>query len=398
MLTVTLDDQTEAALDTLMAWYANIKATAAESERYRPVSNLPGLAQLSVERPPGKTAEGGAAAVPGALERLDAEDLGPSLTPDTLFADAAQRWLHQFRVDAENGICAWASVDTYSDHLRNHVLPTLGTFPLSEVTTPMINDLCQWNLQNYSLCLAKHTKVVVSNVMTFSVQAGAIDRNPAKEIDKLVGKRAKAQKKAARALTKREVLDLLAKLDADAEAVRRDLPDLVRFFIATGERLGEAVGAHWSDFDRVSAAVSMTGNIIQVRGKGVVRNTGKSQMARRTIPLPTWCVQMLENRQAKLGFIDVDKPIFSNSQGGYINTSNLNNRYWMPFRKRAGYEWVTFHTFRKTVATLLDGAGLTARQIADILGHANPSMTQNVYMGRGQVSRDGASALDKITG
>jgi integrase len=39
---------------------------------------------------------------------------------------------------------------------------------------------------------------------------------------------------------------------------------------------------------------------------------------------------------------------------------------------------VTFHTFRKTVATLLDDAGLTARQVADILGHANPSMTQDV--------------------
>jgi integrase len=49
----------------------------------------------------------------------------------------------------------------------------------------------------------------------------------------------------------------------------------------------------------------------------------------------------------------------------------------------AGYEWVTFHTFRKTVATLLDDAGLTARQVADILGHANPSMTQDVYFGRG---------------
>lgn len=70
----------------------------------------------------------------------------------------------------------------------------------------------------------------------------------------------------------------------------------------------------------------------------------------------------------------------------------------MPFRERAGYEWVTFHTFRKTVATLLEEAGLTARQIADILGHAHPSMTQNTYTGRGQVTRDGANALDRVVG
>lgn len=139
----------------------------------------------------------------------------------------------------------------------------------------------------------------------------------------------------------------------------------------------------------------MTGDIIQPRGRGTVRNEGKSETARRMIPLPAWCVAMLTDRQAKLGVVDPGKPIFPNSTGGYWN---LNNRYWLPFRQRAGYEWVTFHTFRKTVATLLDDAGLTARQIADILGHAQPSMTQNTYMGRGQVTRDGADALDRVVG
>jgi integrase len=63
-----------------------------------------------------------------------------------------------------------------------------------------------------------------------------------------------------------------------------------------------------------------------------------------------------------------------------------------------GYEWVTFHTLRKTVGTLLDEAGLTARQIADVLGHAHPSMTLNNYMGRGQKSRASADALDAAFG
>ncbi|HCG2990666.1 hypothetical protein CHU71_09490 [Corynebacterium sp. LK14] len=52
----------------------------------------------------------------------------------------------------------------------------------------------------------------------------------------------------------------------------------------------------------------------------------------------------------------------------------------------AGLSWVTFHTFRKTVATRLDEAGLTAREIADQLGHEQPSMTTDVYMGRKVVS------------
>ena len=47
-----------------------------------------------------------------------------------------------------------------------------------------------------------------------------------------------------------------------------------------------------------------------------------------------------------------------------------------------GLGWITSHSFRKTTATMFDDAGLSARQIADQLGHARPSMTQDVYMGR----------------
>ena len=59
------------------------------------------------------------------------------------------------------------------------------------------------------------------------------------------------------------------------------------------------------------------------------------------------------------------------------------------------WSWVTSHTFRKTVATRLDEAGLTPRQVADQLGHANPSMTLDVYFGRQVVSAEAARVLDR---
>ena len=49
----------------------------------------------------------------------------------------------------------------------------------------------------------------------------------------------------------------------------------------------------------------------------------------------------------------------------------------------------------KTVATRLDEAGLTPRQVADQLGHANPSMTLDVYFGRQVVSAEAALVLDR---
>jgi integrase len=54
--------------------------------------------------------------------------------------------------------------------------------------------------------------------------------------------------------------------------------------------------------------------------------------------------------------------------------------------------------FRKTCATLLDEGELSARQIADQLGHAKVSMTQNSYLGRRLTNRRTAEALDRALG
>jgi integrase len=51
--------------------------------------------------------------------------------------------------------------------------------------------------------------------------------------------------------------------------------------------------------------------------------------------------------------------------------------------------------FRKTVATRLDEAGFTPRQVADQLGHANPSMTLDVHFGRHVVSAAAADVLNR---
>ena len=63
--------------------------------------------------------------------------------------------------------------------------------------------------------------------------------------------------------------------------------------------------------------------------------------------------------------------------------------------RQGSVAWVTSHTFRKTVATRLDEAGFTARQVADQLGHANPSMTLDVYFGRQVVSAEAARVLGR---
>jgi transcriptional regulator with XRE-family HTH domain len=62
---------------------------------------------------------------------------------------------------------------------------------------------------------------------------------------------------------------------------------------------------------------------------------------------------------------------------------------------RDALTWITSNSFRKTTATILDDAGESARQIADQLGHARPSLTQDVYMGRRAKNPAAAQALEQ---
>ena len=59
-------------------------------------------------------------------------------------------------------------------------------------------------------------------------------------------------------------------------------------------------------------------------------------------------------------------------------------------------EGLTSHSFRKTVASLMDEAGLSARSAADQLGHTKPSMTTDVYYGRKTRPTGAAAVLEAL--
>ena len=320
--------------------------------------------------------------------------VGATVTASTKFRDVAARWLTELVRDAEREFRSWGTVDTYRNRLEGLVLPAVGDLRMNELSTPILDALCKKVRDNSSASSAKTVRAVLSGVCAYAVQHGALDANPAREITRLESKRAKNRPQKSRALTATEVLDLLKKLDQDERAVKDDLPDLIRFFLATGERTGEALGAHWPDFNEEARELAMSGNVIRARGRGRIVNRGKTENAERPIPLPDWCVAMLVERRSKA--LDQEGPIFPSSTGTIREATNVRNRAWKPFIARAGYEWVTFRTFRRTVATLLDEAGLTARQIADLLGHSRPSMTQDVYMGRRSPGRAAADALGAV--
>jgi integrase len=118
----------------------------------------------------------------------------------------------------------------------------------------------------------------------------------------------------------------------------------------------------------------------------------KSDAGWRVISVPPSTVAMLGRRLADPA-INTTDVVFASPLGRLRDTSNTAADLRRVF-DRAGFGWVSSHTLRKTVATRLDDAGFSARQIADHLGHAQPSMTQDVYLGRRAADPAVASILE----
>ena len=105
---------------------------------------------------------------------------------------------------------------------------------------------------------------------------------------------------------------------------------------------------------------------------------------------------MLRTRRS-LPYLGEQTVIFPSTADTLRDPDNF-GRQWREVRESLGLPDVSSHSFRKTVATLIDDSGLSARIGADQLGHARPSMTQDVYMSRGQVHAEVADVLDLAAG
>jgi len=88
--------------------------------------------------------------------------------------------------------------------------------------------------------------------------------------------------------------------------------------------------------------------------------------------------------------------MFSAPMGGLRDPSNTQADLRTVFAA-AGYDRVTSHVYRKTVATQMDVSGLTARLAADQFGHAKVSMMQDNYFGR-EVARTGPAGVLEVSG
>jgi len=326
-------------------------------------------------------------AVKEAFRDRTRSEAGTDITPETRVRELAEAWFVSLERQSPT------TRQSYRHRVDKQILPALGELRVCELSIGTVDRFLKTVTKRSGPGMAKMTRSVLSGMCGLAARQDAMDRNPVRDAQVITHPR----KAVPKSLTVTEVRQLRALMTYDDKAVKRDLPDFVSFMLASGLRLGEALAVTWTAVDLDVGTIEVRGTVVRLTGQGLVlMPTTKSAAGMRMLALPSWCVQMLRDRSERLGDQRLgDDPVFPAPKGGLRDPSNTqadlkDSLEW------CGLPWVTSHVFRKTTATLLDTAGLSARAIADQLGHAQPSITQNVYMGRKIASTEAANVLEQF--
>ncbi len=320
--------------------------------------------------------------------------IGRDLTGESLLSDVAAAWIAEVDRQVAAGERAPNTGRLYRSALTTHILPGVGQLRVAEATAPRLNAFVVAMRTHHRGAITKTTRTVLNGILGHAVRAGAAATNPMRDVARVPGDRVKV----ARALTQVERDRWIVEMEADVVAVRHDLPDLTRMMLATGVRIGECLALSFDDVDVDGKTVAVDWNIVRITGVGLRRMRTKSSAGVRTLRLPGWAVDLVAGRGDRAGWRGPLFPAIGRPEAGRWRDPSNTSRALREASDRAGFGWVTSHVFRKTVATVLDESGLSAREIADQLGHAKVSMTQDVYMGRHAGGTGAAVALEDVFG
>jgi integrase len=325
------------------------------------------------------------------------------ISPATRFVVIANQWHEEIQREATLGDRSPETVRLYRSYLDNWILPVLANLRAREVTVHTCDRAVKRTQDKGSYAVAKAVRAVLSGVCGYAVRHGAMDTNPIRSISRLVG----GAPRTVVALTADQRADLLTKLhdlaarravDAKGRSlgtrarIWTDLPDLVRTMLATGVRMGELLALDGAAFDRDTRTLAIDWHLIRVTGCGLHRRPlRKGHQPGLLLRVPTWSLNMLTRRTAAAGD---GRPLFPSTTGGWLDPSNVINRIREAFGE-CGYGWVTSHAFRKTVATVLDQAGLPSGAVADQLGNTR-AVAERHYIARRVANEQAADALETI--
>jgi integrase len=306
------------------------------------------------------------------------------ITARTKVTRLAELWLR----DIDESDRAIRTKITYRDVWERCLSASVGELRIGDVQVSGVDRVVREIRERRGVESARHAKIVLSGMFGLAVRHDAIDANPVRELSR------SRKKKVPRAveLTEDTFAALRVYLRTSPEAAKYDLVDMVDVLSGLGCRIGELLALDWTKVDANAGTLSIEGTVIRIPGEGlIVQPHTKSKAGMRTITPPSWVLDLLKRRHVE----SLCAWIFPTTTLTLRDPDNTRARLRDVVR---GTHWEGLHphAFRHLVATQLDRAGLSAREIADYLGHERVSMTQDVYMSRGTNGIAAAAALDRL--
>ena len=285
-------------------------------------------------------------------------------------AEVADAWIAS--KDGKMAHATWAAYDSQIRMLKE----AIGNEYVAEVKPIQCQRVLEaLGEQGYKLGTVKLQKTTMQQIFRYAVIHGDVDISPAAEVQLPRG----LNRQKRDALTDEQI-------KAVTECREGDWWLLGLAFLWTGCRRGELMALRYEDIDRKAGTITINKKYSYVRGNSTLEMHTKTDAGLRTIPLCAPLAKALPRDRIGL--------IFHNPDGSHLEAHHL-AKAWKEYKKVVGLpEHITPHYFRHTFATICYNAGADAKETAAILGHANESITMELYTHLTHAKR--SSAADKI--
>lgn len=190
----------------------------------------------------------------------------------------------------------------------------------------------------------------------------------------------------------RQLTDYLVKSEKDFR-----LRAMVMLDLYTGLRLGEIIGLREVDVDLKRRELKVRGSVRRIN-EGLIYQKPKTKNSIRTVPIPSTIIPLLKDyvqlvslQKKAAGHIYDDCGLFFKTEIGNILDPRNVRRAYQRMLNRADLPERKFHALRHTYATRLMELGESPKVVQKLLGHANITITLNIYSHVTDEKKEGAA-------
>ena len=270
------------------------------------------------------------------------------------------------------------TADNYRQILDRYILPNLGSMPLKDLNSVIIERMLLDLNKDLSESTVRLTSIVLAQGLERAVKDNLLAINPAKGIE-----RPKGRKKSVTPYTSSELKDLLKALE------KYRLFAFFRLLAYSGARRGEILALRWTDIDFEKGTLSISKNRTRIGSKVIEQDSTKGGDGKRTIQLDSETLLIIKDHREKQKIERGEENIVRFGQdSGYIFTqegSELPLEPSVPYQlfkrvtKRLGLRSESLHSIRHLHATELLNSGVGVHLVKDRLGHSDISTTLRIY-------------------